>query len=89
MFFLYQIVLTLLIFISPIIIFSRIYKNKEHKTRYREKFSIPSKKRIKGNLIWFHGASVGEIQSIIPLIENYEKDKTINQILITLTPNNK
>ena len=36
-----------------------------------------------GNLIWFHGASVGEIQSIIPLIENYEKDKTINQILIT------
>ena len=30
-----------------------------------------------------HGASVGEILSIIPLIENYEKDKSINQILIT------
>ena len=83
MFFLYQIIFTLIIFISPILIYFRILKNKEHKTRYKEKFSIISKKRIKGNLIWFHGASVGEIQSIIPLIENYEKDKTINQILIT------
>ena len=34
-------------------------------------------------MFWFHGASVGEIQSIIPLIEKLEKDKTINQILIT------
>ena len=83
MFFLYQIIFTLIIFISPILIYFRILKNKEHETRYKEKFSITSKKRIKGNLIWFHGASVGEIQSIIPLIENYEKDKTINQILIT------
>ena len=83
MFFLYQIIFTLIIFISPILIYIRFLKNKEHKTRYKEKFSITSKKRIKGNLIWFHGASVGEIQSIIPLIENYEKDKTINQILIT------
>jgi len=83
MFFLYQIIFTLIIFISPILIYFRILKNKEHKTRYKEKFSITSKKRIKGNLIWFHGASVGEIQSIIPLIEIYEKDKTINQILIT------
>ena len=83
MFFLYQIIFTLIIFISPILIYFRILKNKEHKTRYKEKFSITSKKRITGNLIWFHGASVGEIQSIIPLIENYEKDKTINQILIT------
>ena len=83
MFFLYQISFTLIIFISPILIYFRILKNKEHKTRYKEKFSITSKKRFKGNLIWFHGASVGEIQSIIPLIENYEKDKTINQILIT------
>ena len=83
MFFLYQIIFTLIIFISPILIYFRILKNKENKTSYKEKFSISKKKRIKGNLIWFHGASVGEIQSIIPLIENYEKDRTINQILIT------
>ena len=83
MFFLYQIIFTLIIFISPILIYFRILKNKEHKTRYKEKFSITSKKRIKGNLIWFHGASVGEILSVIPLIKIYEKDKSISQILIT------
>ena len=83
MFFLYQIILSLLILISPILIIFRIYKGKEDKIRFIEKFSIPSKKRSKGKLIWFHGASVGEILSIIPLIENYEKDKLISQILVT------
>ena len=83
MFFLYQIFLTIILFISPFIIVYRILKNKEDKARFIEKFSIPSKKRLNGKLIWFHGASVGEILSIIPLIKYYEKNKKISQILIT------
>ena len=83
MFFLYQIILSLIILISPILIIFRIYKGKEDKIRFIEKFSIPSEKRSRGKLIWFHGASVGEILSIVPLIENYEKNKSINQILVT------
>ena len=83
MLFIYQLLITFLLLFSPIIIFYRILKNKEHKKRFIEKFSISSKKRNKGKLIWFHGASVGEIMSIIPLIKNFEKNSSISQILIT------
>ena len=83
MFFFYQIILTLALPLSPFIILLRILKNKEDKKRFTEKFSISSKIRRNGKLIWFHGASVGEILSIIPIIKNYEKKKSINQILIT------
>ena len=83
MFFIYQIILIFLLILSPIIIFLRILKNKEDKKRYIEKFSFPSKKRKVGKLIWFHGASVGELLSVIPIIKIYEKKKSINQILVT------
>ena len=83
MFFLYQIIILLILFFSPFIIIFRLLKKKEDKKRFIEKFSIPSKKKVKGKLIWFHGASVGEIMSVIPLIKHYEKNKSVNQILIT------
>ena len=83
MFFIYQIILTFLLILSPVIIFLRILKNKEDKKRFAEKFSFPSKKRKGGKLIWFHGASVGELLSVIPVIKIYEKKKSINQILVT------
>ena len=67
MFFVYQLLLSLIFLISPIIILFRILKGKEDKKRFTEKFSIFSKKRKPGKLIWFHGASVGEIISVIPI----------------------
>ena len=75
MFFLYQIILSMLILVSPIIIIFRIINNKEDKIRFLEKFSISSEKSKRRNLIWFHGASVGEIMSVIPLIKYYENKK--------------
>ena len=83
MFFFYQILILFIIFISPLIIIFRIFKNKEHKSRFLEKFGINSQFRKKGKLIWFHGSSVGEIMSVIPLIHYYENNKLIDQILIT------
>ena len=83
MFFIYQILILIIIFLSPCIILIRLLKNKEHKKRFVEKFCLFTKKRNKGNLIWIHAASVGELMSIIPLIYELEKNKKINNILVT------
>ena len=83
MFILYQFLLTLLLILSPLIICFRVFKKKEDKKRFKEKFCFPSKKRTAGYLIWFHCSSVGELLSILPLVKEIEKNKSINQILIT------
>ena len=83
MLFFYRILINITFFLSPLIIFFRILQKKEDPTRVKEKLCFFSKKRKKGKLIWFHGASVGEFLSIVPLIEKYENDKRVSQILIT------
>jgi 3-deoxy-D-manno-octulosonic-acid transferase len=83
MFFFYQISLILLIFLSPFIVLFRIFKKKEDKFRFIEKFGLLTKKRKLGNIIWFHVSSVGELMSITPLLYHYENKKKINQILVT------
>jgi len=79
----YRILINLLLILSPIIILIRLLKKKEDPSRFKEKFCIFTKKRLPGKLIWFHGASVGEIRSIVPLLHKLNDDVNINQILIT------
>ena len=83
MLFLYRVLINFVVLISPIIIIIRLLKNKESLSRFKEKFCFFSKKRRDGKIIWFHGASVGEILSIVPILEKYEKDKSIKKILLT------
>ena len=75
--------MVIIIILSPVIVFYRILKKKESPKRFLEKFGFFKKKRVNGKLIWFHCSSVGELLSIVPLIEKFEKDKNIKSILIS------
>ena len=83
MLFFYRFLINLIILLSPIIITYRLIKKKENLFRFKEKFGFFTKKRSKGKILWFHGASVGELQSVIPILEKLNNSKDISQILIT------
>ena len=85
MYFIYIITSYIFVIISPLVIIYRIAIGKENKVRFQERYAIPTAYRNKGKLIWFHCSSVGELISIIPLLEKLELNKNINQILITTT----
>jgi len=79
----YRFLINIILLFSPIILIIRLIKKKEDIFRFQEKFCIFSKKRGTGRLVWFHGASVGEIQSIVPIIEKLENESKIKKVLIT------
>ena len=83
MIFIYRILINLILILSPLIFLFRLLKKKEDLFRFKEKLGFSTKNKSKGKLIWFHGASVGEFQSVVPLLEKFEKSKNISQILIT------
>ena len=83
MFLIYQLLITLIILFSPIIILIRIFKGKEDILRFKEKFCFFSKKRHSGRLLWFHGSSVGELMSVLPVLSKYDRENSFDQILVT------
>ena len=83
MFFIYEVLGLIFILFSPLIFLIRIILGKENPQRFLEKFCIYSKNPNFKKTIWLHGASVGEILSVIPLIQELEKNKKINKILLS------
>ena len=79
----YRIIINIIFLLSPIIIIFRLRRKKEDLIRFKEKFCYFSEKKTFGKLVWFHGASVGELQSIVPLLEILDKDNKIKKILVT------
>jgi len=86
MYFFYATLTNLAVLISPLIFIYRILKGKEDPKRFQEKIGIYSKKKIRNN-IWIHAASIGELMSVIPIINKLENDKKIKSIIVTTTTN--
>ncbi len=86
MFLAYRVLSNLAYPILLIFIYFRKFIKKEDPVRFKEKilssqFNIKSKKN--SQLIWFHAASIGEFNSIIPIIENLNTNPDNLKFLIT------
>ncbi len=80
--------LTTIIFYVPYIflILIRRLTDKEHSLKFREKIFFNNIVRPKGFLFWFHVASIGELNSILPIVNFYlKKDKKYNFLITTVT----
>ncbi len=85
---LYRIITNLLYPFLVIFIYLRKKRKKEDPVRFREKifsshFNVEEKKNDK--LFWFHAASIGEVKSIVPIINELNSDKRKFKFLITTT----
>ena len=86
MIFIYRLITILLYPIFIILIYIRKLFNKEDVNRYKEKI-FPSNffpdRNEKKRLIWFHAASIGEVQSIFPLVKKLNNENNDLEFLIT------
>lgn len=62
----------------------RAAKGREDATRLNERKGLASRPRPAGKLIWFHAASVGEVNSVLPLIETF-LNKNTSDVSVLLT----
>lgn len=79
----YRAVTSLLAPIARLALSRRLKIGKEDPARVREREGFASKDRPEGDLIWVHGASVGESLSVLPLIERLLASHPAIQILVT------
>ena len=78
---------TLIRTLYPLVIRSYIQKRieigKEDMKRFNERIGRPIKERPEGKLIWFHGASVGESVSMLPLINKLLETSPDTYVMVT------
>ena len=86
MYLVYSILTNIIFIFSPFIFIFRILTKKEDINRFHEKYCFYSIKNFQ-KTIWFHAVSIGELMSIIPIINKLEKNKKVKKILVTTSTN--
>lgn len=81
--FLYQLLFILIMPLWLVIFGFRLMKGKEDKKRFKERFGFAGRTRPKGDLIWMHGASVGECLSMLSLIQKLLENNPHLSIMVT------
>ena len=83
---LYNFFITIFYIPYCLIIIFRRFNKKEHKVKFKEKIFLNDIKRPEGFLFWFHAASIGELNSIFPIIDFYlKKNAKFNFLITTVT----
>ena len=87
MLFIYRLLTFILFPIFIILMFLRSFFKKEDRKRFKEKIftsSFSCDRDFNKKLYWFHAASIGELNSIIPLIKKLN-NKNIEFLITTVT----
>jgi 3-deoxy-D-manno-octulosonic-acid transferase len=69
--------------VAPLLLEWRTRIGKEERARRQERYGEASVKRPSGFLVWFHAASVGETNAVLPVIEAIASDHPEINVLLT------
>ena len=79
----YRLVMGALEPLAPVILQMRARADKEDSERFGERLGYASMPRPAGELVWLHGASVGETLSLLPLVEALKGERPDLTLLVT------
>lgn len=68
---------------APRLLKKRVAEGKDDSQRFAERLGVTATARPQGPLVWFHGVSVGESVSAIPVIERVMAERPGISILVT------
>lgn len=69
--------------VAPVLLAWRTRRGKEEPDRHAERYGIANAPRPSGFLVWFHAASVGEVNAALPVIDAMAKTRPDIRVLLT------
>lgn len=79
----YRAGMNLIRFAAPMLLSARAARGKEDVERQDERYGLASLPRPAGHLAWFHAASVGETNAVLPVIERLLAERSDLSVLLT------